>query len=256
MCFIVFFTKIHNINNRIIFLYCTFYICNVNKMKRKKKIITKEWDRVLHECFQKNYFKKLMIFVSNEREIKNVFPVDKDIFNAFKKTSFLDCKVVILGQDPYHKKNQANGLAFSVNQNIKIPPSLRNIFKELKSDLGIDNLNSGNLEKWSNQGVLLLNTTLTVRENEAGSHKDLGWDDFTDTVITKLSNKKEQVIFLLWGNFAQRKSTLIDQKKNIILTAPHPSPLSAYKGFFGCKHFSKTNKLLIQNKQEPISWQI
>ena len=197
-----------------------------------------------------------MLFVSNEREINNIFPLEKDIFNAFKATSFLDCKVVILGQDPYHKKNQANGLAFSVNQNIKIPPSLRNIFKELKSDLGIDNLNSGYLENWSNQGVLLLNTTLTVRENEAGSHKGLGWDDFTDTVITKLSNKKEQVIFLLWGNFAQRKSTLIDQKKNIILTAPHPSPLSAYKGFFGCKHFSKTNKLLIQNKQEPISWQI
>ena len=197
-----------------------------------------------------------MLFVSNERDINNIFPLEKDIFNAFKATSFLDCKVVILGQDPYHKKNQANGLAFSVNQNIKTPPSLRNIFKELKSDLGIDNLNSGYLENWSKQGVLLLNTTLTVRENEAGSHKGLGWDDFTDTVITKLSNKKEQVIFLLWGNFAQRKSTLIDQKKNIILTAPHPSPLSAYKGFFGCKHFSKTNKLLIQNKQEPINWQI
>ena len=225
-------------------------------MKRKKYFITQAWDRILQECFQKNYFKKLMLFVSNEREINNIFPLEKDIFNAFKATSFLDCKVVILGQDPYHKKNQANGLAFSVNQNIKIPPSLRNIFKELKSDLGIDNLNSGYLENWSNQGVLLLNTTLTVRENEAGSHKGLGWDDFTDTVITKLSNKKEQVIFLLWGNFAQRKSTLIDQKKNIILTAPHPSPLSAYKGFFGCKHFSKTNKLLIQNKQEPISWQI
>ena len=225
-------------------------------MKRKKPFITKEWDGILQECFQENYFKELMLFISNEREVKNIFPKEKDVFNAFKKTSFLDCKVVILGQDPYHGKNQANGLAFSVNQSIKIPPSLRNIFKELKSDLGIENINSGNLESWSNEGVLLLNSTLTVRENEAGSHKDLRWDDFTDTVITKLSNKKEQVIFLLWGSFAQRKSTLIDQEKNIVLIAPHPSPLSAYKGFFGCKHFSKTNKLLIKNKQKPINWRI
>ena len=225
-------------------------------MKRKKPFITQEWDGILQEYFQENYFKELMLFISNEREVKNIFPKEKDVFNAFKKTSFLDCKVVILGQDPYHGKNQANGLAFSVNQSIKIPPSLRNIFKELKSDLGIDNINSGNLESWSNEGVLLLNSTLTVRENEAGSHKDLRWDDFTDTVITKLSNKKEQVIFLLWGSFAQRKSTLIDQEKNIVLIAPHPSPLSAYKGFFGCKHFSKTNKLLIKNKQKPINWRI
>ena len=225
-------------------------------MKRKKPFITQEWDGILQECFQENYFKELMLFISNEREVKNIFPKEKDVFNAFKKTSFLDCKVVILGQDPYHGKNQANGLAFSVNQSIKIPPSLRNIFKELKSDLGMENINSGNLESWSNEGVLLLNSTLTVRENEAGSHKDLRWDDFTDTVITKLSNKKEQVIFLLWGSFAQRKSTLIDQEKNIVLIAPHPSPLSAYKGFFGCKHFSKTNKLLIKNKQKPINWRI
>ena len=167
-------------------------------MKRKKSFITQSWDRTLQEWSQNNYFTKLRLVVSNEREITNICPIEKDIFTAFKATSFLDCKVVILGQDRYHKQNQSNVLAFSVNHNIKRAPSLRHISKELNSEFGIDNLNSGDLENRSNQGVRLLNSTLTVRETDAGSPKDPGWEDFKDSVITMLSHKKEQVIFLLW----------------------------------------------------------
>ena len=225
-------------------------------MKDTTPRINNDWDVILKDEFQKKSFKKLMQRITNERKEYTVFPSENNIFTAFKLSSFSKTKIVIIGQDPYHAKGQAHGLAFSVQNGIKNPPSLKNIFKELANDIGVNIPKNGSLENWANQGILLLNATLTVREKEAGSHQNLGWEDFTDTVISKLSSEKNGLIFLLWGAFAQRKSIFIDDKKHHILTAAHPSPFSAYKGFLGCKHFSKTNHLLIKNNQKPIDWNL
>jgi len=178
------------------------------------------------------------------------------IFNAFNFTTPNNIKVVILGQDPYHAKGQANGLSFSVTNGVKTPPSLRNIFKELQSDLNHSISSNGSLESWAKQGVLLLNATLTVREKKAGSHQKLGWELFTDSIIKKISDKKEGIIFLLWGAFAQKKLALIDTRKHHVLITTHPSPFSSHRGFLGCKHFSKTNKILLKNNQQPINWKL
>lgn len=225
-------------------------------MKKKPPILNNDWDDVLRNEFQKGSYAKLIQIITNERNIYNVFPEEKKVFTAFRLSSFAKTKVVIIGQDPYHSKGQANGLAFSVPNGKKIPPSLRNIFKELKSDLKIPITHNGNLKSWADQGVLLLNTTLTVREKSAGSHQKIGWEDFTDIVISKLSSKKSGLIFLLWGAYAQKKISLINTKRHHILKTTHPSPLSAHKGFIGCKHFSKTNDLLSEENQKPINWNL
>jgi len=225
-------------------------------MKCITTTIKNDWDEILKDEFQNNSFIKLMKAISDERKNYSVFPSECNVFNAFKFSSFSKTKIVILGQDPYHGKEQAHGLAFSVPNGRKIPPSLHNIFKELQSDLQISIKQNGNLESWAKQGVLLLNTTLTVREKEAGSHRKFGWEYFTDSVISKLSSEKNGLVFLLWGAYAQKKSTLINNDKHHILKTTHPSPFSAYRGFLGCKHFSKTNDILIKNKQNPINWNI
>ncbi len=216
------------------------------------------WKLLLKEEFSKTYFLQLVTFLKTEKALgKKIFPPGALIFNAFDKTPFDELKVVILGQDPYHGEGQAHGLSFSVPQGIKPPPSLQNIFKEIKTDLGIEiPAGYGNLEKWARQGVLLLNAALTVREGEPLSHAKFGWAEFTDTVIKKISDEKTGIIFLLWGKFAQEKQALIDETKHFILMAAHPSPFSAEKGFFGCKHFSKTNQLLMQHGQQPIDWKL
>lgn len=215
------------------------------------------WKKVLKNEFDKTYFQHIVTFLKAEKATgKVIFPPGPLIFNAFKQTPFDKVKVVILGQDPYHNKNQAHGLSFSVPDGIPKPPSLLNIFKELRNDLGIEMPVNGNLQKWANQGVLLLNASLTVRENEPGCHSQIGWLQFTDQVIKKISDEKEGVVFLLWGKFAQQKQALIDETKHFVLKAAHPSPLSAHNGFFGCKHFSKTNELLMKQHQNPIDWKI
>jgi len=191
-----------------------------------------------------------------EKENQRIYPPGNQIFTAFNQTPVDNVKAVIIGQDPYHGKDQAHGLSFSVPFGIKPPPSLANIFKELNTDLGIAIPNHGNLESWSEEGVLLLNATLTVRAGQAGSHQGKGWEEFTNAVISKLSNKRENLVFLLWGRFAQAKAALIDEKKHCILTAAHPSPFSAYNGFFGCGHFSKTNNYLNEHGKNPINWDI
>ena len=223
-------------------------------MKEGNPLIDTDWEFILQDEFRKQYFKKLTEALNNERKKYTVFPSKGRVFNAFKLSSFSTTKIIILGQDPYHRKGQANGLCFSVSAGKKLPPSLHNILKELQSDLKIPITRNGNLENWANQGVLLLNSILTVRENAAKSHQNLGWEKFTDTVIAKLSEKKNGLIFLLWGAFAQKKLLLIDTQKHYILKTSHPSPLSVYKGFWGCRHFSKTNNLLIKNNQTPIDW--
>ncbi len=225
-------------------------------MTSKKPHINTDWLTFLKEEFNNKSFREIQEKLKIEQAQQNIFPKHDDIFNAFNSTPLKEVKVIILGQDPYHGKGQAHGLSFSVPNNTKIPPSLRNIFKELKTDLNLTTPKSGNLEKWTTQGVLLLNSTLTVREKEAGSHQKIGWENFTDSIITKLSKEKSNLVFLLWGAFAQKKATLIDTNKHHILTAAHPSPFSAYRGFFGCKHFSKTNKILIKNNQKPINWKL
>lgn len=212
------------------------------------------WKHILNEEFEKPYFKELTTFVRHEYNSQMVFPPASQIFNAFDQCPFDNTKVVIIGQDPYHDVNQAHGLCFSVNDGIKIPPSLRNIYKEIHLDLGQTPPNSGNLLHWAQQGVLLLNATLTVRAHQAGSHQKKGWETFTDAVIKKISDKKEHVVFLLWGAYAQKKSELIDHNKHLILKSVHPSPLSASRGFFGNKHFSTTNSYLIDHKLKPIQW--
>jgi uracil-DNA glycosylase len=212
------------------------------------------WLEQLREEFESSYFSKLKAFLLEEKKKYVVFPPGKLIFNAFELTPFEEVKVVLLGQDPYHNVHQAHGLCFSVPDKIAQPKSLINIFKELHDDLGISPPVSGNLERWAKQGVLLLNATLTVRAHEAGSHQNQGWEFFTDAVIRCISMKKEQVVFLLWGNYAQAKIPLIDRSKHCIFTAAHPSPLSASRGFFGCKHFSKTNQYLLQTGQKEIEW--
>ena len=224
-------------------------------MKYKTPKIDNDWDIILKNEFEKKSFKKLMQFIDNERKKFNVFPSPENIFNAFKISSFSKTKVIIIGQDPYHRIGQAHGLSFSVNDTL-IPPSLKNILKELKADVKSTITDNGNLENWAHQGVLLLNVILTVREKEAGSHKNIGWENFTNMVISKLSAEKKGLIFLLWGRLAQKTSKLINSKKHYILKTTHPSPFSAHKGFLGCKHFSKTNNILIENKQKPINWNL
>ena len=218
--------------------------------------INSDWRTFLKEELDSDNLQAIISALQTEMNTYTIFPKNNELFNAFNITALENLKVVILGQDPYHGKGQAHGLSFSVPNGVKTPPSLRNIFKELQTDLNIPISNNGNLSPWGKQGVLLLNATLTVREKEAGSHQKLGWENFTDTVIEKISKKKEGIIFLLWGVFAQKKSILINTKKHHILTAAHPSPFSAYKGFFGCKHFSKTNKILIKNNQQSIDWKL
>tara|TARA_R110000868_G_scaffold391920_2_gene662351 strand:+ start:5049 stop:5714 length:666 start_codon:yes stop_codon:yes gene_type:complete len=217
--------------------------------------IHRSWKPHLEEEFRKPYFKDLMNFVKSEYKNNTCFPPENQIFNAFNYCHFEDVKIVIIGQDPYHGVGQANGLCFSVNENIKHPPSLINIFKEIQSDLNIPYPKSGNLARWANQGVLLLNATLTVRAHEAGSHQKKGWEQFTDAVISIISEKKEGLVFLLWGGFAKQKTKLIDVNRHHILTSGHPSPLSANRGYwFENKHFSKTNFLLEQAFQVPVQW--
>ena len=219
--------------------------------------IEEQWKEVLQEEFSKPYFVGIKAFLLEERKKGQVFyPAGKDIFNAFSYTPFDAVKVVILGQDPYHGRGEAHGLCFSVPQGIAIPPSLLNIYKELMTDVGISMPAHGNLEAWARQGVLLLNAILTVRADAAASHRGIGWELFTDAVIQALNRQKEGIVFLLWGKFAQQKGMMIDTKKHFVLTAVHPSPLSAHRGFLGCRHFSQTNQLLLQQKKMPINWQI
>ena len=217
--------------------------------------IDSSWKSHLQEEFEKPYFKELITFVKNEYQSHVCYPKGKEIFAAFDYCPFNETQVVIIGQDPYHGPNQANGLCFSVKDGISHPPSLINIFKEIKVDLNVPYPESGNLERWANQGVLLLNATLTVRAHEAGSHQKQGWEQFTDAVIQRISSRSEGIIFLLWGGFAKKKAKLIDQSKHHILTSGHPSPLSANRGlWFGNRHFSRTNQLLSQMGKTPIRW--
>jgi uracil-DNA glycosylase len=212
------------------------------------------WKALLQEEFDKPYFQELAAFVKEEYQSKKIFPPPKDIFKAFDLCPFDKVKVVILGQDPYHGPGQAHGLCFSVNKNIPMPPSLVNIYKEIQSDLGGQIPPHGNLEHWAREGVFLLNATLTVIAHMAGSHQKKGWETFTDEVIRLISEKKEHVVFMLWGAYAQDKAWMIDESKHLILKAPHPSPLSAHRGFFGCKHFSQANEYLKSKGLEPINW--
>lgn len=215
-----------------------------------------DWDELLKDEFKKEYYKNLREFLKNEYSTNVIYPNMNNIFKSLKLTSYKDTKVLLLGQDPYHGENQAHGLAFSVCKGVKTPPSLLNIYKELKSDLNCFIPNNGYLIPWAQQGVLLLNTVLTVRAHEANSHKDKGWEIFTDKIIEILNNRNDPVIFILWGANARKKKELINSNKHYILEAPHPSPLSAHRGFFGCNHFSKVNDILIELKKNPIDWQI
>lgn len=216
--------------------------------------IAPSWKTQLQKEFDKPYFTKLVNFVKNEYNSHIVFPPGKEIFNAFDHCSYDNVKVVIIGQDPYHGPGQANGLCFSVRDGIRKPPSLVNIFKEIASDIGKEIPASGNLERWAAQGVLLLNATLTVRANTAGSHQNKGWEEFTDAVIKVLSEEKENLVFLLWGAYAQNKGAIIDESKHLVLKSAHPSPFAAHRGFFGNKHFSKTNTYLKEKGKAPIEW--
>lgn len=220
-----------------------------------KVSIEPSWKRQLSDEFEKPYFSELTGFVKAEYSKNTCYPKGKDIFAAFDYCPFNETKVVIIGQDPYHGPDQANGLCFSVKDGIPHPPSLVNVFKEIKTDIGTPYPKSGNLERWAEQGVLLLNATLTVRAHQAASHQGKGWETFTDSVIKTVSQKKEGLVFLLWGGFAKKKASLIDRAKHHILTSGHPSPLSANRGlWFGNRHFSQTNEILAQNGQEPIRW--
>ncbi len=213
------------------------------------------WKEHLADEFDKQYFHELSEFVKNEYTSGVVYPPPKDIFHAFDMCSFDGVRVVILGQDPYHGAGQANGLCFAVGDGVAIPPSLKNIFKEIESDIDVHIQNrSGDLSRWAKQGVLLLNATLTVRADSAGSHQNKGWENFTDATVRALSAQREHLIFLLWGNYAKAKGAQIDREKHLVLEAAHPSPFSAYNGFFGCKHFSKTNDYLREHGMKPIDW--
>ena len=218
--------------------------------------LNNDWTEFLQDELESDSFKLILKKVDLERKRFVIYPKNELVFYAFNKTPLSKVKVVILGQDPYHGKNQAHGLSFSAPNGIKNPPSLRNIFKELNSDLKIPISENGDLTSWAKQGVLLLNACLTVREKEAGSHQKIGWENFTNVVISKLSEEKEGVVFLLWGAFAQKKAYLIDSEKHYILQTSHPSPFSAYRGFLGCKCFSKTNVILTKNNQKPINWNL
>lgn len=218
--------------------------------------IGNDWDEILKGEFEKEYYKNLREFLKKEYSTQEIFPNMYDIFNALKYTSYKDTKVVIIGQDPYHNVGQAHGLAFSVKPGIQTPPSLQNMYKELKDELDCFIPNNGYLVKWADQGVLLINTVLTVRAHNANSHKGMGWEIFTDNIIKYLSDREDPVIFLLWGANARSKKKIVDKNKHIILEAPHPSPLSAYRGFFGCGHFKKANEILEEMGKEKIDWQI
>ena len=215
-----------------------------------------DWDFILKDEINKEYFVELLKKVEDEYSKKTIYPKQSEIFKAFRNTSYKDTKVVILGQDPYHGDNQAEGLSFSVKEGINKPPSLQNIFKELKDDLGYEIPNNGSLVKWSEEGVLLLNTVLTVEANKAASHKDIGWETFTDKVIEKINKKNTPVVFILWGNFAKSKKRLITNPIHFIIESSHPSPFSAYNGFFGSRPFSKTNNFLIKCGLNPVDWKI
>lgn len=218
--------------------------------------IAESWKPVLQQEFDKPYFEALIDFLKQEKAAgKTIFPPGPQIFAAFDYTAFNDVRVVIIGQAPYHGQGQAHGLCFSVNKGIAVPPSLQNIYKEIKTDIeGFETPNHGDLSHWAKQGVLMLNATLTVEKDKAGSHQGKGWEAFTDAVIKVVSTQKENVVFILWGKFAQSKARLIDETKHLILMAAHPSPFSAYNGFFGCKHFSKTNHYLKQHQSQIINW--
>jgi uracil-DNA glycosylase len=217
--------------------------------------LEESWKQLLTAEFDKDYFKRLKGFLKEEKAKGfQVYPPGNKIFSAFNETPFKKVKVVIIGQDPYHGPGQANGLCFSVNPGVPLPPSLKNIFKEIQDDLGQTMPSSGDLGRWAKQGVLLLNATLTVRANQAGSHQKMGWEIFTDKVIQVLSEEKEKLVFMLWGNYAQQKGSVIDGSKHYVLKAAHPSPFSAYNGFMGCKHFSKTNAILVKQGLTPIEW--
>lgn len=219
--------------------------------------IEEGWKNVLKAEFAKPYFQQIVTFLKVEKsQGKNIYPPGPSIFNAFNTTPFEIVKVVLLGQDPYHGYGQAHGLSFSVPDGVTPPPSLINIFKELNSDIGMRIPATGNLTKWATQGVLLLNAVLTVRANEPASHSKIGWMEFTNAIITRLSEAKQGVVFLLWGRFAQEKQVLIDETRHHVLKAAHPSPLSVDKGFFGCRHFSKTNNYLAKQRQDPIDWSL
>ena len=218
--------------------------------------ITNDWQQPLEVEFKKPYYKDLYKKVLEEYRSRQIFPNPDDIFNAFHLTPLKDVKVVILGQDPYHNDGQAHGLCFSVKPDVEVPPSLVNIYKELQDDLGCRIPNNGYLVKWAKQGVLMLNTVLTVRAHQANSHRGIGWEQFTDAVIRAVDVQDRPIVFLLWGRPAQMKKSMLHNPKHLILEAPHPSPLSAYRGFFGCKHFSQTNAFLEKNGLAPIDWQI
>ena len=218
--------------------------------------IGNDWDEILKEEWKKDYYLNLRKNLIHEYKNHTIYPNMYDIFNALKKVPYKDVKVVILGQDPYHGQGQAHGFSFSVQKGVKTPPSLLNIYKELHDDLGLYIPNNGNLIKWADQGVLLLNSTLTVRAHQANSHKDIGWSFLTDNIIKLLNEREKPIVFLLWGKFAQSKESLITNKRHLIIKSAHPSPFAAHRGFFGSKPFSKTNNFLIKNKMSPIDWQI
>lgn len=216
--------------------------------------IAQSWKEKLQCEFEKPYFKALTDFVRGEYATKQIFPPGNSIFAAFDACPFDEVKVVIIGQDPYHDVGQANGLCFSVADGMPLPPSLVNIFREISSDLGKEMPRSGNLERWARQGVLLLNATLTVEAHRPGSHQNRGWEEFTDEAILRLAQDRKDLVFMLWGSYAMRKGAFIDRSKHLVLTSAHPSPLSAYRGFFGCKHFSQANAWLVAHGQTPIDW--
>ena len=218
--------------------------------------IGNDWDEVLGSEFEKEYYKRLMKFLEEERQDNTIYPPEEDVFNALKFSPYNNTKVVILGQDPYHEPGQAHGLCFSVNKGVKIPPSLVNIYKEMQNDMGIIQPNHGYLADWAYQGVLLLNTVLTVRRGEANSHKGKGWEKFTDRIVELLNQREKPMVFILWGANAKSKQSLITNKDHMILSGAHPSPLSAFNGFFGGGYFSKANRFLELTVQEPIDWQL
>ena len=218
--------------------------------------IGNDWDSLLEDEFKKDYYIKLRGFLKSEYKAHKIHPDMYDIFNALKWTSYKDTKVLIMGQDPYHEEGQAHGLAFSVKKGVAIPPSLLNIYKELQNELGLNIPNNGYLEKWARQGVLMLNTVLTVRAHQANSHQGHGWEQFTDAILEAVNQEDRPIVYLLWGRPAQSKIPMLTNPKHLILKAPHPSPLSAYRGFFGCRHFSQTNAFLESHGAAPIDWQI
>ncbi len=215
-----------------------------------------DWDEVLKNEVSADYFKNIIAFLNKEYRAYTCYPKPENVFNALRTTPYNSVKAVILGQDPYHNPGQAHGLCFSVMDGIEPPPSLKNIYQELHDDIGFEMPEGGNLTKWANQGVLLLNTILSVRENQPMSHSEIGWQRFTDAVITSLNDREQPMVFLLWGSPARRKKELITNPKHLILEAPHPSPLSAYRGFFGCRHFSKANDFLAKSGNTPIDWSL